>query len=114
MSSPAASRCGDLLQDPFRFSSGLNRARDLPSNHEVVRAIANGFARRGNALLIAARGAGGTDAGRDEEGLGSHDLAQPGGFERRCYQTIDAAIDSFPRSALDKLRDLAAVAEIVH
>ena len=57
----------ELIVDGCKLARRIGRARHLAADDDVIRAIAHGFGRRRDTLLIARIGATGPDAGRDQD-----------------------------------------------
>jgi hypothetical protein len=75
---------GHLFQDRLGRPRWFRSLGNGPSNDKIACPLPQGIRRRGDALLVADSGAGGTDAGNHQHAFGACDRAQPRHLLRRA------------------------------
>jgi hypothetical protein len=82
---------GDLVEDGLGGSGGVGGAGDGAADDEHGGSAGDGVGRSGDALLVADVGAGGADAGDDEEGCWAEVRAEEGDLFGGADEAVDSA-----------------------
>ena len=103
----------EIRGDFVKCRDGIGRTRDGPADDEMGRAGGKGFDGRGDAALVAERGALGSHAGSDDDGIGAEQLPHLGCLDGRADDTVELGLVGEAGKALHLLSFLLTLLGVV-